>query len=66
VAGEPSQRDRATRPRGPLTAAGGAREPEAVFAIFDLSDSILDSYVFLDDFRWGCEGGGMPKTRPEG
>jgi hypothetical protein len=37
-----------------------------VFAIFDLSDSILDSYVFLDDFQWGCDPIGMPQTEPEG
>jgi hypothetical protein len=35
------------------------------FAIFDLSDSILDSYVFLDNFQWGCEPG-APVTTPEG
>ena len=35
------------------------------FAIFDLSDSILDSYVFLDNFQWGCEPG-APTTTPEG
>jgi hypothetical protein len=37
-----------------------------VFAIFDLSDSILDSYVLLDDFRWGCEGDQPPNTVPQG
>jgi hypothetical protein len=37
-----------------------------VFAIFDLSDSILDSYVFLDNFLWGCEGEGRPSTKPVG
>jgi hypothetical protein len=37
-----------------------------VFAIFDLSDSILDSYVFLDNFRWGCEGDQPPSTVPIG
>ncbi len=37
-----------------------------VFAIFDLSDSILDSYVFLDNFQWGCEGGVPPQTVPQG
>ena len=35
------------------------------FGIFDLSDSILDSYVFLDNFQWGCEPG-APTTTPEG
>jgi hypothetical protein len=37
-----------------------------VFAIFDLSDSILDSYVFLDNFQWGCDGEDTPKTTPVG
>jgi len=37
-----------------------------VFAIFDLSDSILDSYAFVDDFQWGCEPTGTPETEPEG
>jgi hypothetical protein len=37
-----------------------------VFAIFDLSDSALDSYVFLDNFQWGCEPSGKPSTEPIG
>ena len=37
-----------------------------VFAIMDLSDSILDSYVFLDNFKWGCEPTGKPQTMPPG
>ncbi len=37
-----------------------------VFAIFDLSDSILDSYVFLDNFLWGCDGMVPPSTKPVG
>lgn len=37
-----------------------------VFAIFDLSDSILDSYAFLDNFQWGCEPSGKPSTEPIG
>lgn len=37
-----------------------------VFAIFDLSDSILDSYVFLDNWQWGCEPSGKPTTMPPG
>lgn len=36
-------------------------EITVVFAIFDLSDNILDSYVFLDNFQWGC----VPTDRPE-
>lgn len=35
-----------------------------VLAIFDQSDSALDSYVFLDNFQWGCEGGHPPTTVP--
>lgn len=35
-----------------------------VFAIFDLSDPILDSYAFLDNFQWGCEPSGKPQTIP--
>ena len=27
-------------------------------------DSVLDSFVFLDNFRWGCEGGLPPTTIP--
>jgi len=34
-----------------------------VFAIFDLSDSILDSFAFVDDFAWGCEDIGRPETQ---
>lgn len=34
-----------------------------VFAIFDLSDNILDSVVILDNFSWNCEGG-PPLTVP--
>lgn len=37
---------------------------ELVFAIFDLNDVNLDSFVFLDNFRWLCEGGGGPSTVP--
>ncbi len=37
-----------------------------VFAIFDLSDSILDSYAFIDNFQWGCEGTDHPSTTPVG
>ncbi|MCA9636007.1 MAG: choice-of-anchor L domain-containing protein [Myxococcales bacterium] len=35
-----------------------------VFAIFDLSDPILDSYAFIDNFQWGCEPSGKPQTIP--
>lgn len=37
-----------------------------VFAIMDISDSILDSYVFLDNFKWGCMPTGKPSTMPPG
>ena len=37
-----------------------------VFAIFDLSDSILDSYAFIDNFQWGCDPSDKPQTQPEG
>ncbi len=37
-----------------------------VLAVFDLSDSILDSYTFLDNFGWGCEGTSTPETKPVG
>lgn len=39
-------------------------EIEVVFAIFDMSDQKLDSFVFLDNFRWGCEGTSKPTTVP--
>ena len=54
---------------GWLTTTTGVTPNEmitVVFAIFDLSDSNLDSYVFLDDFQWGCEPTGGPVTEPEG
>ncbi len=37
-----------------------------VFAVFDLADPVLDSYVFLDNFQWGCEPVGKPETMPPG
>lgn len=37
-----------------------------VFAIFDLHDSNLDSYVFVDNFGWGCDGTDHPVTEPVG
>ncbi|HWB81237.1 MAG TPA: choice-of-anchor L domain-containing protein [Nannocystaceae bacterium] len=37
-----------------------------VLAIFDLSDSLIDSYAFLDGFAWGCEGADGPGTMPKG
>jgi hypothetical protein len=52
-----------------LTTQAGVTPGETitvVFAIFDLSDSILDSYVFLDNFQWGCDPSMPPSTKPEG
>jgi hypothetical protein len=36
---------------------------EVVLAIFDLSDSVLDTVILLDNFQWACEGG-APVTSP--
>ena len=50
-----------------LTSTVGVEEHEditMVFAVFDLSDPILDSYVLLDNFTWGCEPGDGPETEP--
>lgn len=49
-----------------LTTSAGVEPDEdftLVFAIFDLSDNILDSVVILDNFQWNCEGG-PPITVP--
>jgi hypothetical protein len=49
-----------------LTTSAGVEPGEdftVVFAIFDLSDNILDSVVILDNFSWNCEGG-PPITVP--
>jgi len=54
---------------GWLTTTAGVTPSEhitVVFAIFDLSDSILDSYAFIDNFQWGCDPTGKPSTEPEG
>lgn len=50
------------------TTAGvvGGETITVVFAIMDISDSILDSYVFLDNFQWGCVPTGKPSTEPPG
>ena len=47
------------------TSAGvqGGEDFTLIFAIFDLSDNILDSVVILDNFAWNCEGG-PPVTVP--
>ena len=50
-----------------LTTTAGVQPGETitmVFAIFDMSDSVLDSYVFLDNFAWGCDGDAPPTTEP--
>lgn len=47
----------------PVTAG---EEIRVVFAVFDLSDNILDSYVFLDNWRWGCTFVEQPDTKPVG
>jgi len=52
-----------------LTTTAGVTPGETitvVFAVFDLSDPILDSYAFLDNFQWGCEPTGKPQTMPPG
>jgi hypothetical protein len=36
---------------------------ELVMAVFDLSDSVLDTVILLDNFQWACEGG-APVTIP--
>ncbi|MEX1363267.1 MAG: choice-of-anchor L domain-containing protein [Nannocystaceae bacterium] len=36
---------------------------ELIFAVFDLSDSALDTVMILDNFQWACEGG-APNTIP--
>ncbi|MEM6995257.1 MAG: choice-of-anchor L domain-containing protein, partial [Myxococcota bacterium] len=43
-----------------------SEEITLVLAVFDLSDSILDSYVFIDNFGWGCDGTSTPETVPVG
>ncbi|HVI03394.1 MAG TPA: choice-of-anchor L domain-containing protein, partial [Enhygromyxa sp.] len=49
-----------------LTTTAGVVPGESVtivWAIWDLSDEVLDSVVILDDFGWNCEGG-PPVTIP--
>jgi hypothetical protein len=36
---------------------------ELVLGVFDLSDSVLDTVILLDNFQWACEGG-APVTIP--
>jgi hypothetical protein len=52
-----------------LTSTAGVKPGEQItvlFAIFDQGDGVLDSYVFLDNFQWGCEGDLPPQTVPIG
>jgi hypothetical protein len=35
-----------------------------VVAVYDLADSIVDSYAFLDNFRWSCDMPGGPLGEP--
>lgn len=49
-----------------LTTTAGVtpgEEIELIFGVFDLSDSILDTVVLLDNWHWACEGG-PPITIP--
>jgi hypothetical protein len=49
-----------------LTTTAGVtplEEITLIFAVFDLSDPVLDTVVLLDNFQWGCEGG-PPATIP--
>lgn len=39
---------------------------EVVFAVFDLDDANWDSFVFLDNVRWGCDEIDEPETEPIG
>ena len=45
-------------------AACGGDGPTDPATDFDLSDSVLDSYAFIDNFQWGCEGEVPPSTTP--
>jgi hypothetical protein len=50
-----------------LTTNAGVKPGETitlVLAIFDMGDSVLDSYAFVDNFQWGCDGDQPPSTVP--
>lgn len=50
-----------------LTTTAGIKPGETftlALAIFDMGDSILDSYAFVDNFQWGCDGDQPPQTVP--
>ena len=36
-----------------------------VVAVYDLADSVVDSYAFLDNFRWSCDMPGGPLGEPQ-
>ena len=46
----------------PVTAG---EEISLVFAVFDMSDSMFDSFALIDNVEFGCEGG-APETTPAG
>lgn len=49
-----------------LTTTAGVTPNEditVIFALFDMSDPSLDSFVLIDNFHWGCQGG-PPVTIP--
>jgi len=51
-----------------LTSTAPVRSGEEVtivFAIFDMGDALYDSFVLLDNFRWGCDACGGPTTLVE-
>jgi hypothetical protein len=48
-----------------LTSTAPVQEGETaqiIFAVFDMSDSIVDSYAFIDNFQWACHEGDTPTT----
>jgi hypothetical protein len=48
----------------------GSAEPlellQLSFAVFDMGDTILDTYVILDNFQWDCEGCTPTEVNPCG
>ena len=48
----------------------GSAEPlellELSFAVFDMGDTILDTYVLVDNFQWDCEGCTPTEVNPCG
>ncbi|MEM6990018.1 MAG: choice-of-anchor L domain-containing protein [Myxococcota bacterium] len=66
LAGTCMQRHAGTRWLSTTAPVSPGEDITVVLAVFDLADSILDSYVFLDNFNWGCDPTGMPQTEPVG